>query len=86
MSEIFLKEKNSKVLIILKNSEVEWHLSKIARDTGTTYVYVTKFISHLQKINIVRIEQKGKKRIVKLTDRGILIANLLDEINKKMVE
>jgi predicted transcriptional regulator len=72
------------ILITLKDSSNEWHLSKIATATGTTYVYVTKLLSNLERRGLVSIEQKGKKRIVKLTEKGLMIANLMDELKQKL--
>ncbi|MBI5046142.1 hypothetical protein HZC07_00215 [Candidatus Micrarchaeota archaeon] len=84
MFQIFLKDKPSRILLILKDTNAQWHLSKIARDTGTTYVYVTKFITLLRQKELVSIEPKGKKRIVKLTEKGFEVANLVDELKKKL--
>ncbi|MEK6979527.1 MAG: hypothetical protein AABW86_04865 [Candidatus Micrarchaeota archaeon] len=80
----FIRDKPARVLLILKDSSTSWHLSKIARSTETTYVYVTKFISELARKGLVAIEAKGKKRLVKLTEKGITVANSLDELKKKL--
>jgi len=84
MFRAFVREKPARILITLKDANTSWHLSKIARSTETSYVYVTKFISDLSRKGIVTIESKGKLRIAKLTDKGVEIANLLEEIKKKL--
>ena len=86
MFRVFAREKPARVLVTLKDTTNVWHLSKIAVATGTTYVYVTKLISALERKGLVVTEQKGKKRIAKLTDQGLVIANLLDELKKKLEE
>ncbi|MFH1785581.1 MAG: winged helix-turn-helix domain-containing protein [Candidatus Micrarchaeota archaeon] len=79
MFAIFARPKPCRILLSLKDSEVSWHLSKLAKSTDTTYVYVTKLITKLQKGGLVTIDQKGKKRIVKLTESGMKLANTIEE-------
>ncbi len=76
---LFLKEKQAAAIIALKDQNSSWHLSKIARQTNSTYVYITKLMSILEKKGLVVLESKGKKRVVKLTEKGLKLANLLDE-------
>lgn len=38
----------------------------------------------LQKNGVVLIEAKGKKRIVKLTEKGMKIANAIDELRNQL--
>lgn len=86
MLKAFIREKPSRVLIALKDSDNQWHLSKIAASTGTTYVYVTKFLSDLERKGFVTISSTGKKKVVKLTEKGTAIANLIEELKKKLEE
>jgi predicted transcriptional regulator len=81
---LFMKEKQVAALIVLKDQNASWHLSKIARQSGTTYVYVTKLMSILEKKGLVALETKGKKRLVKLTEKGLKLANLLDEAKAQL--
>ena len=73
-----------RILIALKEPETAWYLSKLAKATGTTYVFVTNFITTMEKKGIVTMETKGKKRFAKLTERGLQIANLFEEIKNKL--
>ncbi len=82
---LFLKEKQVAALTVLKDRETPWHLSKIARGSGTTYVYITKLMVILEAKGLVTLESLGKKRIVKLTEKGIKLANLLDEAKSQLV-
>ena len=79
---MFLKEKPFKVFLTLKN-EGEWHISKIARSSETTYVYVSKLMDIYEKKGLVTLRIKGKKKIAEYTPKGIEIANLMDELRKK---
>ncbi len=81
---LFMKEKQVAALTVLKDQNTSWHLSKIARQTGTTYVYITKLMSILEKKGLVTLETKGKRRLVKLTERGLKLANLLEDAKTQL--
>ena len=82
MYEMFIKPKAASILIAIKDPELNWHLSRIARETKTTYVFVTNTVRVFSSAGLVTIEIKGKKRIVKLTEKGIKVASLLDQIKE----
>ncbi|MBU0532380.1 DUF4364 family protein [Candidatus Micrarchaeota archaeon] len=84
MLQVFARPKPCKIMTTLKDTESTWHLSKIAKTTGTTYVYVTKLISKLEENGLVAVESKGKKRVVKLTEKGVNVANAIDELMKSL--
>lgn len=85
-SSLFIRPKPCRIMTILRDTEGQWHLSKLAKNSETTYVYVTKLVSKMQADGLVTIEPKGKKRIVKLTGKGMGIANAIDELVKKAQE
>lgn len=80
---LLLKDKICNIVISLK-SEGVWHLSRIAEMSKTTFVYVSKTIPKLEKEGIVKSEMRGKKKIVALTDKGIRLAGLIEEIRNIM--
>jgi len=80
--DIVLKTKPANVFLFLKGRESAY-LSEIARETGTTYVYITNFVSRLLENELVLVEPKGKKKMVKLTGKGREIASHLEEIRRK---
>lgn len=85
MFQVFARPKPCRILVLLRDQEASWHLSKLAKSSDTTYVYVTKLASNMQKGGLVTIEQKGKKRIVRLTEKGMRVAKSIDEL-KNAVE
>jgi len=80
MISLIVRPKPCAVLITLRDAETTWHLSKIAKASDTTYVYVTKLIYKMEEEGIVIVESKGKKRIVRLTEKGKRIADLAYEL------
>lgn len=85
MFQLFARPKPCRIMVLLREPESVWHLSKLAKSSDTTYVYVTKLMSTLAKEGLVTIEPKGKKRVVRLTDRGTKVANAIFEL-KNMLE
>jgi predicted transcriptional regulator len=71
-------------MLLLRDSENPWHLSKLAKSSDTSYVYVTKLVARLQKSGLVSVEAKGKKRIVKLTEKGATVANAIHDLMTKL--
>jgi len=85
MFQVFARPKPCRIMMLLREPESVWHLSKLAKGSDTTYVYVTKLMSGLYKEGVVTIEPKGKKRVVRLTEEGVKIANAIFEL-KNMLE
>lgn len=82
LSTIFMRPKPCRIMTLLRDTENQWHLSKLAKSSDTTYVYVTQLVSKLQGAGIVTVETKGKKRVVKLSDKGMKVANAIGEVIK----
>ncbi len=82
MDFLFRKEP-AKVLLFLKGRGSAY-LSEIARETGTTYVYVTNYISVLEEKGLVSVEPEGKKKMVKLKEKGMDIAAHVEEIRRRV--
>ena len=80
--DIVLKTKSADVFVFLKSQEYSY-LSEIAKETGTTYVYITKLVSELEKRELVSVEPQSKKKIVKLTDKGREVATYIEEIRRR---
>jgi predicted transcriptional regulator len=67
-------------MTILRDSETSWYLSKLAKNSDTSYVYVTKLVTTLVEEGLLSVEAKGKKRLVKLTEKGMEVAKAIDEL------
>ncbi len=83
MFSLFVREKPYAILMALKIPDTNWHLSKLAKNTNTTYVFVTHFITKLEKAGIVKTEVVGKKRVVRLTEKGMGIAAHIESLKDK---
>ena len=86
MRQFILKRKPVAIILCLKDSQQSWYPSKLAKYSGTSYVYVTNWLSKLEAAGWVSFEKKGRLKSVVLTEQGKIIASLLDELTKKMDE
>lgn len=84
MLQLFARPKPCRIMTLLRDNESAWHLSKLAKSSDTSYVYVTHLISELEKGGLVTIESRGKKRMVRLTEKGLAVANLIHELTNKL--
>ena len=82
--EVFLRPKPCKMMRLLRDNESSWHLSKLAKQSDCTYVYLKELVARLEQHGFLFTEHKGKKRIVKLTEKGIKIANIIEELSQKI--
>ena len=77
-----LRDKPAKVFALLKNKST--YLSDIAKETGTTYVYITHLMTLLQQKGFVTIQSTGKKKTVLLTEKGKEVANAVEELRRRL--
>ena len=83
MFSLFARPKPCRIMTLLRDGEM--HLSKLAKSSDTTYVYVTKLVTQMQRDGLVSIEPKGKKKMVRLTEKGMKVANAISEL-KNLIE
>ena len=84
MFAIFARPKPCKILILLRDEKTAWHISKLAKNSDSTYVYATQLLTNLEKLGLVSLESKGKKRVAKLTEKGADVAKLLEDLAIKL--
>ena len=77
-----MRDKPAKVFLLLKSKST--YLSDIAKETGTTYVYITNLVSLLQQKGLATVQAAGKKKTVTLTEKGKEIANAVEELKRRL--
>jgi len=80
MLQMFLRPKPCAMMRMLRDSDGNWHISKLARGSGATFVYTSRLMARLQEKGLVTMESKGKRKIVRLTEEGIKVANAIEEL------
>ncbi|MDE1798071.1 MAG: hypothetical protein KGH63_01540 [Candidatus Micrarchaeota archaeon] len=82
--QFILKPKPTAIVLCLKDTGQTWYPSKLAQSSGASYVYVTHWLTKLEKAGWVRLEKKGRLKVVVATERGMAIASMLDELVKRI--
>lgn len=67
-------------MITLKDNANIWYPSKLAKICKISFVYVSTLVIELEKSGLIVTEIKGKKRIVRLTEKGLKIASYLESL------
>jgi len=80
--ETFAHAKPCIIMKLLREPESVWHISKLAKGSGATFVYTSHIVARLLENNYVTVESKGKKKFVKLTEKGMKAANSIEELMK----
>ncbi len=77
---IFLREKPVKLLVLLRDSSAQWHVSSLAKNAGLSYPHTTKLLQKLSSDGLVVFENRSKFKFVRLTERGLQIANIFGDL------
>ena len=81
VSEIILHPKPSNLLVLLLQDK-QWHTAALARESGQSYVYATELIKSFEKAGLISVFSPGRRKIMKLTEKGEKIAHSIDDILK----
>ncbi|MGV8176886.1 MAG: DUF6293 family protein [Candidatus Bilamarchaeaceae archaeon] len=84
MPNAFLREKPARIIVALRSKEKEYYMSELARETGVSFVYLSKILPGLEAKGLVKMEKQGKKQMVRLTEKGAEIANLIEDLRKRL--
>ncbi len=79
-ASIILKEKQSRILITLRSNQQAWYIASLAKAADTTYVHACNFIKTCETLGLVTNEKHGKIKEIKLTERGIQLADMLNSV------
>ena len=84
LRRFLLKGKPVSILLCLKDTSQSWYPSKLAKSSGASYVYVTHWLTKLEKAGWVKLEKKGRLKSVVASDAGLAVASSLDELVHKI--
>jgi len=87
LHKMFLHEKTVdimlKILEIEKNDERAYPLA-ISKEVGSPYSYISKVLSEFEENALIESEFRGRTRVVKFTDEGRKIAEMLQKLKKEL--
>jgi len=78
--EVFFRKKPALMLVALKKSTRARYGSILAKEVDCTYSHAVKILQGLERIGLVSFEKKGRIKLIKLTKRGLEIADNIDNI------
>ncbi len=79
--DIFLHHKPRKVLRFIKNKR-NVSILDVAQNTDTTYAHTFNLIKKLESAGILETSKAGRKTEISITDKGIRVCRLIDEIER----
>lgn len=77
---IIFREKQARILLLLKSTAQPWNITTIAKASGTTYVHACNFMKSCEQLGIVTHEKHGKIKEIKLTEKGVQVAEMVSNI------
>jgi predicted transcriptional regulator len=78
MPEIIFRDKQLRILLLLRDKSRDWYISTLAKSSGTTYVHACNFILQCESRGLTTSDRHGKIKVVKLTDKGALLSDILN--------
>lgn len=79
--QIILMDKHASIILALRDTTQQWYISSLAKTSGTTYVHASTFLLKCEKLGIVISNKHGKSKIIKLTESGAKIAEMVYAIH-----
>ncbi|MCL4371954.1 hypothetical protein M1373_01400 [Candidatus Marsarchaeota archaeon] len=77
---ILLKGKQTSIILLLKDRSKDWDIGELAKASSSTYVHSCNFIKLCEDAGIVSSERHGKGKLIRLTDKGMAIAQHIENI------
>lgn len=70
--------------IIMAVNDYDNFLYRLSTKIDVTYSHVVKVVDKLETLEILESKHSGRKRILKLTEKGLKVKNLLLEIRSTL--
>ena len=80
--DIFFRRKPALMLIALKKISKARYGSVLAKEVDCTYSHAVKILQTLEELGLVVFEKKGRIKIIKLTKKGIEVAEHIEAIKR----
>jgi len=80
--DVFFRKKPALMLIALKKSSRVRYGSILAKEVDCTYSHAVKILQGLEKLGLVDFEKKGRIKLIRLTKKGIEIADHIEKVRE----
>lgn len=78
--DIFFRRKPALMLVSLKKNTRMRYGSILAKEVDCTYSHAVKILQTLEELKLVDFEKQGRIKVIKLTKKGVEVANAIEEI------
>ena len=80
--DIFFRRKPALMLVSLKRNTRMRYGSILAKEVDCTYSHAVKILQMLEELGLVGFEKKGRIKLIKLTKKGIDVAEAIENIQR----
>ena len=80
--DIFFRRKPALMLVSLKRNTRMRYGSILAKEVDCTYSHAVKILQMLEELSLVAFEKKGRIKLIKLTKKGIDVAEAIENIQR----
>jgi predicted transcriptional regulator len=78
--DIFFRRKPALMLVSLKKNNRMRYGSILAKEVDCTYSHAVKILQTLELLKLVSFEKRGRIKVIKLTKKGIEVADAIENI------
>lgn len=80
--DLFFRRKPAMMLLALKKVSRAKYGSQLAKEVDCTYSHAVKILQTLEEMGLVSFEKKGRIKIIKLTKKGLDVADNIENIRR----
>jgi len=80
--DIFFRRKPALMIVSLKRNNRIRYGSVLAKEVDCTYSHAVKILQVLENLKLVDFEKKGRIKLIKLTKKGIEVAEAIENIQR----
>ncbi|MAG07559.1 hypothetical protein CMI46_01980 [Candidatus Pacearchaeota archaeon] len=78
--DIFFRRKPALMMIALRKLSRVRYGSILAKEVDCTYSHAVKILQTLEELGLVTFEKKGRIKLIKLTKKGMEVADSISQI------
>ena len=82
--DIFFRRKPAMMLVALKRIARVRYGSVLAKEVDCTYSHAVKILQTLENLGLVTFEKKGRIKLIKLTKKGMDVADNISNIKQSV--
>ena len=81
---VFFREKPAMMLVTLLNATNDHYASSLAKVVDCTYSHIVKILNEMQKSGLISFQKQGRLKVLKLTEKGEIVAQSIDKIRTNL--